>query len=107
MSGCRGGVADSLTIASITTARCTPVPASSSPIGPPWLIITPTPRTSRHKSLCGSGRIDLIVAASLLPIPITAEAGHELIIEVVDNGAGVADKAARSGVANVHVGWLP
>ncbi len=35
-------------------------------------------------------------------ITVTAEASDELVIEVVDDGVGIPDKAARSGLANLE-----
>lgn len=35
-------------------------------------------------------------------ITVTAEAGHDLIIEVVDNGIGIPEGVARSGLANLE-----
>lgn len=64
--------------------------------------VVPAAIAEHAEAVVREGVSNVVRHARASAITVTAEAGDELIIEVVDNGAGIPDKAARSGLANLE-----
>ena len=61
------------------------------------------PTIAEHaEAVVREGVSNTVRHAQASAITVTGEAGDELIIEVVDDGIGILQKAARSGLANVE-----
>jgi signal transduction histidine kinase len=64
--------------------------------------VVPAAIAEHAEAVVREGVSNAVRHAHATAITVTAEAGDELIIEVFDNGAGIPDKAARSGLVNLE-----
>jgi signal transduction histidine kinase len=64
--------------------------------------LVPAAIAEHAEAVVREGVSNAVRHAQASAITVTAEAGEELVIEVVDDGVGIPNKAARSGLANVE-----
>jgi signal transduction histidine kinase len=64
--------------------------------------VVPADIAEHAEAVVREGVSNAVRHAQATAITVTAEAGDELVIEVVDDGVGIPEQAARSGLANLE-----
>jgi signal transduction histidine kinase len=64
--------------------------------------VVPADIAEHAEAMVREGVSNAVRHAQASAVTVTAEAGDELVIEVVDDGVGIPEQAARSGLANLE-----
>ncbi|HJT04514.1 MAG TPA: ATP-binding protein, partial [Pseudonocardiaceae bacterium] len=64
--------------------------------------VVPADIAEHAEAVVREGVSNAVRHAQASAITVTAEAGDELVIEVIDDGVGIPEQAARSGLANLE-----